>query len=155
MRGRGMLSEVSARIRIGASAGFTLRYPGLLGRFAGSWLRAALIAAWTSRAAASMLRFKSNCNEILVDPSWLLDVIWVIPAIRPNWRSSGVATAEAIVSGLAPGKPAETLITGNSTCGNGATGRKLNANAPARSNAAASSEVAIGLRINGAETFIG
>ena len=46
------------------------------------------------------------------------------PAMRPNWRSSGVATADAIVSGLAPGRPAETEIVGNSTCGSGATGRK-------------------------------
>ena len=30
------------------------------------------------------------------------------PAMRPNCRSSGVATAEAIVSGLAPGSEAET-----------------------------------------------
>ena len=27
-----------------------------------------------------------------------------MPAIRPNWRSSGVATDEAMISGLAPGK---------------------------------------------------
>ena len=66
-----------------------------------------------------------------VDPNWLTEVIWLMPAIRPNWRSSGVATAEAIVSGLAPGNEAPTEMTGNSTCGNGATGRKLNASAPA------------------------
>ena len=42
----------------------------------------------------------------------LLDVISVTPAIRPNWRSSGVATADAIVSGLAPGRFAETLTVG-------------------------------------------
>src|ERR1700676_740417 len=53
--------------------------------------------------------------------------------MRPNWRSSGVATADAIVSGLAPGKPAETEMTGNSTCGSGATGRNLKASAPERS----------------------
>ena len=46
------------------------------------------------------------------------------PAMRPNCRSSGVATDEAIVSGLAPGRPALTLIVGNSTCGSGETGRK-------------------------------
>ena len=49
--------------------------PIRLGRFAGNWLRAALIAACTSRAAASMLRFKSNCNTMLVEPSWLVEVI--------------------------------------------------------------------------------
>ena len=47
------------------------------------------------------------------------------PAMRPNWRSSGVATEEAIVSGLAPGRPAETWMVGNSTCGSGATGQQL------------------------------
>ena len=35
-------------------------------------------------------------------------VISVMPAIRPNCRSSGVATDEAIVSGLAPGSAADT-----------------------------------------------
>ncbi len=37
-------------------------------------------------------------------PSVLDDVISVTPAMRPKRRSSGVATADAIVSGLAPGK---------------------------------------------------
>src|SRR6266849_820165 len=46
-------------------------------------------------------------------------------------------------------------MTGNSTWGKGATGRKLNASAPAMSSAIASSEVPIGRLINGAEIFIG
>ena len=54
----------------------------------------------------------------------LVEVISVTPAMRPNWRSSGVATADAIVSGLAPGKPAETVIVGKSTCGSGETGSR-------------------------------
>src|SRR5215813_5768750 len=107
---------------IGASAGLTLRYQGLLGRFAGSCPRAALIAAWTSRPAASMLRPRSNWRVMLVEPSELVDVISVTPAIRPNCRSSGVATDDAIVSGLAPGRPAETWMVGNSTSGSGETG---------------------------------
>ena len=41
-----------------------------------------------------------------------MEVIWVIPAMRPNMRSSGVATAEAIVSGLAPGNWVDTKMTG-------------------------------------------
>ncbi len=40
------------------------------------------------------------------------EVISVTPAMRPNWRSSGVATEDAMVSGLAPGSPAPTEITG-------------------------------------------
>jgi len=58
-----------------------------------------------------------------LSPSWLEDVIWFTPAMRPNCLSRGVATAEAMVSGLAPGRPAETEMTGNSTWGRGATGR--------------------------------
>src|SRR6476646_5745457 len=88
---------------------------------------------------------------MLVDPSPLEEVICVTPAIRPNWRSRGVATAEAMVSGLAPGRPAPTPIVGKSTCGNGATGRKRNATAPERKMAKVSSDVATGRRMNGAE----
>src|SRR5208282_5471801 len=101
-----------------------------------------------------MLRFRSNCSVSDVLPAWLLEVISVTPAIRPNWRSSGVATDEAMISGLAPGRLACTWIVGNSTCGNGATGRKLYAMAPASSSAKVSSEVAIGLSTNGAEMFM-
>src|SRR5215470_6369416 len=154
MRARSNVSDVSERIRIGASAGFTLRYVGLFGRLAGNWLRAALMAACTSRAAPSMLRLRSNWRTMLVDPNWLVDVIWLMPAIRPNWRSRGVATADAMVVGFAPGSPAETEITGNSTCGSGATGRRLKARMPESSSAAASSEVPIGRLINGAEIFM-
>src|ERR1035441_924613 len=46
----------------------------------------------------------------------------VTDAIRPNCRSSGVATEEAIVAGLAPGRPAFTEMVGNSTSGSGDTG---------------------------------
>src|ERR1043165_1405737 len=117
------MSEVIAMMRIGASAGFTLRYRGLEGRFAGSCPAAALIAAWTSRAAASIFRLSSNCSVMDVEPRLLDDVISVTPAIRPNCRSRGVATADAMISGLAPGSDAETGTVGNSTCGRGETGR--------------------------------
>src|SRR5215472_3348598 len=100
-----MVSDVRDRIMIGASAGFCLRQLGLVGRLAGSDPSEALMAACTSRAAASMFRLRSNCSVMLVDPSWLVEVIWFTPAMRPNWRSNGVATDEAIVSGLAPGNP--------------------------------------------------
>src|SRR2546422_7623678 len=59
----------------------------------------------------------------------------VTPAMRPNWRSRGIATAEAIVSGLAPGSAADTWMVGNSTCGMGDTGRRRNARPPARASA--------------------
>ena len=84
-------------------------------------------------------------------PRPLEEVICVTPAMRPNWRSRGVATAEAIVSGLAPGKPAPTEMVGKSTCGSGATGRKRNATTPESRIAKVISDVATGRRMKGAE----
>ena len=55
------------------------------------------------------------------------------------------------MSGLAPGKFAETLIVGKSTCGKGAVGSCKKATNPARAIAAVSNAVAIGRRMNGAE----
>jgi hypothetical protein len=86
-----------------------------------------------------------------VCPSWLVEVICVTLAMRPNCRSRGVATAEAIVSGLAPGSPAPTEIVGKSTWGKGATGKNRNAIAPERKIAIESSVVATERRMNGAE----
>ena len=60
---------------------------------------------------------------MLVEPRALELVISVIPAIRPKRRSSGVATDEAIVSGLAPGRLQLTWMVGKSTRGSGATGK--------------------------------
>src|ERR1051326_6953806 len=101
-----------------------------------------------------MLRERSNCMVMFVDPNWLVEVIWLTPAMRPNCRSSGVATDEAIVSGLVPGSPAPTLITGYSTWGIGATGNRKYARMPAINKPMANNEVATGRRINGAEMFI-
>src|SRR5579872_5104736 len=108
---------------IAESAGLIFRYVGRLGRFVGSCPEAALMAACTSRAAALIFRLRSNWRVIWVSLAALVDVISVTPAIRPNWRSRGVATDEAMVSGLAPGSDACTEIVGNSTSGSGATGR--------------------------------
>jgi hypothetical protein len=99
------------------------------------------MAAWTSTAAASMLRFRSNCSVIDVVPIELVDVICVRLAISENCRSSGVATLDAIVDGSAPGKETDTWIVGKSTCGSGATGSSGHAAAPTRNSAAASSDV--------------
>src|SRR4051812_35737969 len=112
-----------------------------------------MMAACTSRAAASMLRLRSNCSTMVVAPSRLLDVISVTPAIRPNCRSSGVATDDAMFSGLAPGSSARTWITGNSTCGSDATGSVRYATTPASSNAMLNNDVAIGRRMNGSLMF--
>src|SRR5580658_5389250 len=92
---------------------------------------------------------------MLVLPNWLTDVICVMPAMRPNMRSSGVATEEAIVSGLAPGRLANTLMVGYSTSGRGATGIWGKATPPASNKATVSSEVAMGRSIKGADMFTG
>ena len=93
---------------IGASAGFTLRNVGGDGSVDGSCRAAAAIADCTSCAAASMLRSRENVSVIVVWPSEDCDVIESMPAMVENCFSSGVATAEAIVSGFAPGRLAET-----------------------------------------------
>src|SRR5579875_443555 len=98
-----------------------------------------------------MLRFKSNCSVMLVWPSELDDVISVTDAMRPNWRSSGVATEDAMISGLAPGSEAETDTVGKSTCGSGDTGNRRNATPPASATAAVSRAVAIGRLMKGDE----
>ena len=73
---------------------------------------AALIAAWTSCSATSMFRLRENCSVIIEQPSELVDVIWFRPGICPNCRSSGAVTAEAMTSGLAPGKNVSTWMVG-------------------------------------------
>ena len=75
-------------------------------------------------------------------------------AMRPNWRSKGVATEEAMISGLAPGKLAFTDTVGKSTWGSGDTGSRKKATAPARNIAMPRSVVAIGLRMKGSEIFM-
>src|SRR3954467_3425134 len=80
------------------------------------------IIACTSWAAASMLRSSANWIVIEVDPRFEIDVMLSMPAIVENCFSSGVATAAAIVSGLAPGSDAETWIVGKSTVGKSLTG---------------------------------
>src|ERR1700730_3767483 len=112
------------------------------------------MAACTSRAAASISRFRSNCSVTLLDPRLLEEVISVTEAILPNCRSSGVATEEAIVAGLAPGKDALTEIVGKSTCGKGDTGSSRYAAAPAKVMATTNSVVATGFRMNGSAIFI-
>ncbi len=118
-----MVFEVSARIRTGAAAGLALRNVGTIGRSVGRSLAAALSPACTSRAAPSMLRERSNCTAMLVEPSALVEVISVTPAISANRRSSGAATVAAMVAGSAPGRLALTRMVGKSMLGRLATGR--------------------------------
>ncbi len=72
-----------------------------------------------------MLRDRSNCSVIELTPTPLHDVISLSDGIEVNCCSSGVATADAIVLGLAPGYCAVTLIVGKSTLGTAATGSRL------------------------------
>src|SRR5580658_2611469 len=112
------------------------------------------MAACTSRAAASMLRLRSNCIVMLVDPKLLDEVISVTDAMRPNCRSRGVATDEAMVSGLAPGNDADTDTVGKSTCGSGDTGSIRKATIPARPIAMVKSVVATGRLMNSSDMFM-
>ena len=57
-----------------------------------------------------------------MDPSELMEVMADSPAMVENWFSSGVATEEAMVSGLAPGRLAVTSSVGKSTFGRSLTG---------------------------------
>ena len=98
-----------------------------------------------------MLRLRSNWIVIEVDPIELVDVICAMPGICAICRSSGCATDEAMVSGLAPGRFAWTWMVGKSTCGSGATGSSGNATSPTNRMPAISNEVAMGYLINGAE----
>jgi len=86
--------------------------------------------------------------------SWLDEVISVMPAMWLNWRSSGVATEAAMICALAPGKPAETLMVGKSTCGNGATGKTANADGAHHGHRDGEKRGAYGRWMNGAEMFI-
>src|SRR2546427_11741147 len=101
----------------GWSAGLTFWYTGGVGIWGGSSGAALAMADCTSWAAASIERSSENWMVICVRPWALDDVIESMPAIVVNCFSSGVATAEAIVSGLAPGKAACTWIVGKSTLG--------------------------------------
>jgi hypothetical protein len=59
-----------------------------------------------------MFRLRTNCSEIELLPWVLVEVIVSIPGMLENSFSSGVATEDAIVSGLAPGRLALTEIVG-------------------------------------------
>src|SRR5205807_9363721 len=117
-----IVGELSARYRMGESAGFTFWNVGGVGICGGSCPPAAVIAACMSRAAPSRLRLRLNWTVMFVDPSELVDVIESMPAMVENCFSSGVATEDAIVSGLAPGRDALTRIVGKSTLGRSLTG---------------------------------
>ena len=59
---------------------------------------------------------------MLVVPSELDELMESTPAMVENSFSSGVATDDAMVSGLAPGRAADTEMVGKSTLGRSLTG---------------------------------
>ena len=107
----GSVLERKLRYMMGWSAGFVLDIDG--GMMPGGRSRSVLeMADCTSCAAASMLRLSVNCSVMDVAPSALVDVMLSRPAMVVNCFSSGVATAAAIVSGLAPGSDALMVMVG-------------------------------------------
>src|SRR5579871_2080119 len=117
-----MVADLQAMYTIGCAAGFTFEYEGGVGILVGRLPPAREIAACTSCAAASMLRLRSNCSVMFVEPNELVDDMLSIPAMVENSFSSGVATDDAIVSGFAPGSAACTWMVGYSTVGRSLTG---------------------------------
>ena len=122
MTDSGSVGEWSTRKMTGWSPGLTFWYDGGAGICGGSDRAALAIIACTSCAAASMLRLRSNCSVMLVPPCELVELIAFRPAMVANCFSSGSATDEAIVSGLAPGRLALTWMVGKSTVGRSLTG---------------------------------
>ena len=104
----GNVADDSVRMITDESAGFTLRNDGGVGMSDGRFFEAAAMAVCTSCAAASMLRSSANCIVICAVPSLATELIESSDAMVENCFSSGVATAVAIVSGLAPGRLAVT-----------------------------------------------
>ena len=72
-----------------------------------------------------MFRLRLNCNVICVRPNVLVELMESSPAMLEKFFSSGVATPYAMVSALAPGKLALTVIVGKSTVGKSLTGSDL------------------------------
>jgi hypothetical protein len=101
-----------------------------------------------------MLRLRSNCRITLVEPWRLVEFIDVRPEIVENCFSSGSATADAIVSGLAPGNVALTEIVGKSIAGRSATGSTRYDITPNTTMPSVMSVVVIGRLMNSAEMFM-
>ncbi len=59
-----------------------------------------------------MFRSSENWMVMLQEPRADVDVMLSMPAMVENCFSSGVATADAMVSGLAPGRLALTVSVG-------------------------------------------
>ena len=118
----GSVVEFNDTCRMGLSAGFSLRVVGGFGIPGGSRRATDEIEFCTSAAAESISRSSENCKVRKVCERWLDDVMLSSPAIVENSRSSGAATDDAMVSGLAPGRFAMTMMVGKSITGRSFTG---------------------------------
>lgn len=83
----------------------------------------------------------------------LVECMESMPGMDDSWRSKGVATDAAIISGLAPGSEAVIVMVGYSTFGKSLTGRDRYANTPKKSTVSASSRLATGRRMKTAQGF--
>src|SRR5438309_1654392 len=101
-----------------------------------------------------MFSDSANCNVIEVLPRLEDEVIESRPATVENCFSSGVATAAAIVCGLAPGNDALTWIVGKSTFGRSLTGSFRYAMMPNMRNESMTSAVMTGRRMKVSAMFI-
>src|SRR5690348_5158541 len=95
----GRVAEYSSRYMMGESAGFTFWNEGGVGMPGGICDPARVMAVCTSWAAPSRERSSANCRVIEVLPRALVELMLSRPAMVENWRSRGMATAEAMVSG--------------------------------------------------------
>src|SRR5882724_7836617 len=126
----GSVADPNATNSTGKSAGLTLRKLGGIVISIGNRRCAMVSAVCTSRAAASMLRLRSNWIVMALVPCDELDDIDEMPAMVDSWRSMMPATDAAMVSALAPGKVAVTAMVGKSTLGSAETGNRRNPNIP-------------------------
>src|SRR5439155_1339925 len=94
-----------------------------------------------------------NGRRHFVDPDAVRGELLRID-IDANCFSSGSATADAIVSGLAPGMPALTLMVGKSIVGRSLTGSWRYAIAPNTMTPSMMSVVVTGRLMNSADTFM-
>src|SRR3954463_12847333 len=150
----GSVAEPSETNSTGKSAGFTLRKLGGIVISIGSRRCAIVNAVCTSRAAASMLRLRSNWIVMTLVPCDELDDIEEMPAIVDSWRSMMPATEAAMVSALAPGKVAVTEMVGKSTLGSAETGSSRNPKIPNAIIEAVMSVVITGRRIQSSESVM-
>src|SRR5258707_7166824 len=151
----GSVADPSETNSTGKSAGLTLRKLGGIVISIGSRRCAMVSAVCTSRAAASMLRLRSNWMVMTLVPCDELDDIDEMPEIVESWRSMMPATEAAMVSALAPGKIAVTAMVGKSTFGSADTGNRRKPNTPNAMIDAVISVVITGLRMQSSESVIG